>query len=444
MTRASGRQTPAEVELKRRLRKRLLKTVDLATISVPTAPDEGGRREGRRHPENAQDVLRQAIVGQLGQEREFELTAPARERLIQELTNELIGYGPIATLMEDTTISEIMINGPSSVFIERSGRIEHSAVTYRDEEHLLFCIERMLDPLGLSINESEPFADASLPDGSRLNVIIAPLSLNGPIVTIRKQLASFKTEDLVSFGSLTPEVADFLKDCVKAHVNIVVSGGTSTGKTTLVTALSAHIAPDERVITIENVAEIQLVHTDHWLRLVARPPNVEGRGEITVRQLVKNALRMRPDRIILGEARGSEALDTIQAMHTGHEGFFTVLHANSPQAALERLETLMLMSEVELPPHACRMQIASAIELLIHMSRYPDGTRRISKVSQVTGVTDQGFLVEDLFTFEIRQLTPDGRILGGLQPTGKLPKFTEKFATHNITSGFGANKGAAS
>lgn len=426
MSRTNGQDLAGWIELKHRLYKRVLNTVDLDAITAPAGD------QGLRMSDHAQDKLRQVIVSQLAQEHDLRLTPAARQRLIQELTTELIGYGPIAPLMADSTISEIMVNGPSSIFIERGGRIERYAAAFRNEEHLLFCIERMLDPVGLSINESEPFADASLPDGSRLNVIIPPLSLNGPIITIRKQLANFQVEDLVALGMMSGQVADFLKSCVKACVNIVLSGGTSTGKTTLVTSLSAAIAPEERVITIESVPELQLAHTVHWLRLISRPPNPEGRGEITVRQLVKNALRMRPDRIILGEARGAEALDMIQAMHTGHEGFFTVLHANSPQAALERLETLMLMSEVELPPHACRMQIASAIELVIHVSRFPDGTRRISKISQVAGTTDQGFVVEDLFTFEIHKLTPEGHILGGLKATGIQPKFLEKFETHNI------------
>lgn len=427
MARANAQQDTAWMALKQRLRTRLLTLIDLDALTTPAAG-----AQGRRVQETAQEKLRATIVGELAKEPNGALTAPAKERLIQQLTDELIGFGPIMHLMDDNTISEIMVNGPSSVFVERDGRIDRTDVTFRDEDHLLFCIERILEPLGITVTESEPFADASLADGSRMNVTLPPLSLNGPILTIRKQLVSFTMTHLVSLGSVTAEVAEFLGQCVKAHVNIVIAGGTSSGKTTLVTALSSYIAPDERVITIENVAELQLAHREHWLRLVSRPANVEGRGEITVRQLVRNALRMRPDRIILGEARGPEALDVIQAMHTGHEGFITVLHANAPQAALERLEMLMLMSEVELPLAACRRQVASAVELLIHVSRFPDGSRRIAKISQVAGMADQGFLVEDLFTFVMQQTGADGRITGQLEPTGCQPTFLQKFETHNL------------
>jgi len=427
MSRLNGDKHAAWLELKCRLRNRLLTRVDLEAITTPAETAQSLRMQHA-----AQEHVRRVVLEGLAHERDVKLTAPARERMIAELTNELMGYGPIAPLLQDTTVTEIMVNGPSSVFVERAGRVEPTKITFRNEEHLRFCIERMLDPLGLSVNESEPFVDASLSDGSRLNIVIPPLALDGPIVTIRKQLIPFTLEKLVTFHALTDEVAEFLKACVQARVNILISGGTSTGKTTLGMVLSAFIGPEERVMTIENVPELQLVHTDHWLRLVARPPNIEGRGEITVRQLVKNALRMRPDRIILGEARGAEALDMIQAMHTGHEGFFTLIHGNAPEAALERLETLMLMSDVALSPRACRQQIASAIELIVHLSRCPDGSRRVTHIAQVAGVTEQGFLLEELATFHVEPSTTPEVFTGQLRPTGCRPKFLDKLTTHQV------------
>jgi pilus assembly protein CpaF len=386
----------------------------------------------QHHEDRVQRRLRHLVLRELGQERDTKLALNDQEVLIQELTSELIGFGPIGQFMEDDTVSEVMINGPDTVFVERLGCIEPTGVTFRDREHLLYCIERMLDPVGAAVNESEPCANALLPDGSRLNVIIPPLALNGPIVTIRKQLMSLTMDELVALGTMTRDVADVLTACVRAHVNIIISGGTSTGKTTLVTALSSNFSPDERVITIENIAELQLAHADHWVRLVARHPNIEGRGAVEIRDLVRNALRMRPDRVVLGEASGAEALDMIQAMHIGHEGFITVMHANSPEAAMERLETLMLMSGVELPPHACRAQIASAIELVVHLERFPDGVRRVSKLSEVTGLHDQGIATETLMAFHVEERTPDGLLVGTQRWSGRTPTFLKKFNTYDV------------
>ena len=353
-----------------------------------------------------------------------------QEQLIGEVIDEMIGLGPLDGLLADPTISEIMVNGPHEIFVEREGCVEHEAAAFRDAEHLMSVIERLLGNLNLSVNEASPICDASLPDGTRINVIIPPLVLNGPVLTIRRKLRDWTVEQYVERGALSPPVAQFLEACVRAKVNMIISGGTSTGKTTLVSILSTFIPREERIITIENVPELELSNRRHWIRLVAKSANVEGRGEIPLRALVKNALRMRPDRIILGEARGEEALDVVQAMHTGHDGFLTVLHANNPRAALERLETLMLMSGLELPPQACRAQIASAADLVVHLTRFADGQRGISSITQVLGASSEGFHLEDLFTFELQEPATVGH--GVLRYTGVRPKFLQKFQLNHV------------
>ena len=376
--------------------------------------------------------LQLALNASRGEPQIQALTTQEQEQLVTELTNELSASGPLEPLLCDETITEIMVNGPHQVYVERQGRLERTDVQFRDVNHLMSIIERLLDAAGVSVTETEPYADASLPDGTRLNIVIPPLVLNGPTMTIRKKMRQWTMEDFVSLESLSPEAAAFLVACVKARVNFVISGGTSTGKTTLVSILSNYIPQDERVITIENVAELELPNREHWIRLVAKSPNAEGKGEIPLRTLVRNALRMRPDRIILGEARAGEALDVIQAMHTGHEGVMTVLHANSPQAAMERLETLMLMSGLDLPPQACRTQIASAVDAIIHVTRYADGTRRIASIAQVVGGTSAGFELEELFTFEAKGFRDDGALEGTLRYTGARPKFLKKFRLNNV------------
>ena len=293
-------------------------------------------------------------------------------------------------------------------------------------------IERMLGSVHLSVNESSPLCDASLPDGSRINVIIPPLALNGPVVTIRRKGRDWTMRDYMATGALSDQAAEFLEGCVKAKVNLVISGGTSTGKTTLVTILASCIPAHHRIITIESVAELSLVGRQHWVRLVSKAPNAEGHGEMPLRTLVKNALRMRPDRIILGEARGGEALDVVQAMHSGHDGFITVLHANSTRAALERLETLMLMSGLDLPPAACRMQIASAVDVVVHVGRFADGSRRVAAITQVLGSSQEGFQMEDLFALDAEGFSEDGRLRGTCRYTGVRPKCLAKFRLNNV------------
>lgn len=351
----------------------------------------------------------------------------------KEVLDEVLDRGPIGLLLKDRTVSEIMINGPEKVYVERDGHIQLTDIRFKNTDHLFQTIERLLDNVGKIVTESEPFVDARLPDGSRVNVIIPPLSLDGPVVTIRRTLSQFSLNDLVNLNTLSEEAANFLINCVKAKVNIVISGGTTTGKTTLLDTISQYIPQEERVITIEPTAELKLKR-EHLVRLEAKPPNVEGKGEITIRDLVKNALRMRPDRIILGEARGGEALDMIQAMHTGHEGFITVIHANSPSDALERLQTLMMISGVDIPFYACRAQIASAIDLLIQLTRFPDGTRKISEITQVEGTDNMDrFITEQLFIFEIEGTSPEGKITGRMNTTGIAPRFMDKFKKYNIT-----------
>ncbi len=364
--------------------------------------------------------------------RGVRISGDDERRLVQEVIDDVVGLGPLDPLMADPTVTEIMVNGPHEIFVERAGHLERVEARFRDVHHLMMVIERMLSAVGLTVNESEPLCDASLPDGARINVIIPPLILNGPTLTIRTKSRTWTMDDYVKVGGLSVEGAEFLKACVRAKVNMVISGGTSTGKTTLVSILSNEIPQAERIITIENVAELELPGRDHWIRLVGKSANLEGRGEIPLRTLVRNALRMRPDRIILGEARGGEALDVVQAMHSGHDGVMTVLHANTPRAALERLETLMLMSGLDLPPAACRTQIASAVDLVVHIGRFADGSRHVAAITQVLGVSQEGFELEDLFVFEGQGYTTDGQLRGAYRYTGAKPKCLAKFHLSNV------------
>ena len=349
-----------------------------------------------------------------------------RMRIADELFDEIMGYGPITPLLSDPEISEIMVNGPDNVYVERNGKIELTGVFFRDEAHVMNIIDRIVSPLGRRIDESMPMVDARLPDGSRVNAIIPPLSLIGPVITIRKFSADPLTmEDLIRFNTLTPEMAQFLEACVKSRLNIVVSGGTGSGKTTTLNVLSSFISPSERIITIEDAAELQL-HQPHVVTLESRPPNIEGKGAITIRDLVRNALRMRPDRIIVGEVRSGEALDMLQAMNTGHDGSLTTGHANSPRDMLSRLETMVLMAGMGLPVRAIREQIASAIDLIIHQSRLRDGSRRITHITEVQNMEGDVIVLQDLFYFKQTGVDEDGRVLGEFRSTGMRPKFIDR------------------
>ena len=373
----------------------------------------------------------QLLFDQVIEQEGIVLTRAERQRLFEEVYADIRGYGPIEPFLRDDTVTEVMINGPRAVYVEQYGKIRKTDVVFDDDEHVMRIIDRIVSPLGRHIDESSPMVDARLPDGSRVNAIIPPLCLTGPTVTIRK---FFKTpltvDDLIRFGSLTPELAEFLKACVKARLNIIVSGGTGSGKTTLLNILSGFIPSDERIVTIEDAAELQL-RQEHVVRLESRPPNIEGKGAVRIRDLVINALRMRPDRVVVGECRGAEALDMLQAMNTGHDGSLTTGHANSPRDMLARLETMVLMAGMDLPLRAIREQIASAMDLIVHQARLRDGSRRTVSVTEVQGMEGDVIVLQDIFTFE--QLGEEaGKILGRIRPTGMRPKFMTKLEEAGI------------
>ncbi|OGO60456.1 MAG: type II secretion system protein E [Chloroflexi bacterium RBG_19FT_COMBO_49_13] len=358
-------------------------------------------------------------------------TRAVRSRLLDWVISDILGFGPLEPLLQESTITEVMVNGFDNVYIERHGKVEKTRVTFENEAHLMRIIDRIVAPLGRRVDESSPMVDARLPNGYRVNVIIPPLSLIGPMLTIRKFAQTpFTSQDLVANGTLTTALVNFMRACVEARVNLVISGGTGSGKTTLLNVVSAFIPSNERIITIEDIAELQLKQV-HVGRLEKRPSNVEGKGEVTIRQLVINSLRMRPDRIIVGEARGGEALDMLQAMNTGHDGSMTTIHSNSPRDTLRRIETMVLMAGLELPLRAIREQVSSAIELIVHMERMRDGTRKVVHVAEVQGMEGDTILMQDLFLFD-QTGVQNGRVIGSLKSTGLRPKFAEKFAINNI------------
>lgn len=359
------------------------------------------------------------------------LTRVERSRLFEAIAAEILGFGPIEPLLNDDSVSEVMVNGPRQVYVERNGRLEMTDVTFQDDDHVMRVIDRIVSPLGRRIDESSPMVDARLPDGSRINAIIPPISLVGPVLTIRKFAKDpLTTEDLVRFGTMSPEMVVFLDACVRARLNVVVSGGTGSGKTTTLNLLSSFIPDDERIVTIENAAELQL-RQDHVVTLESRPPNIEGRGEVSIRDLVINSLRMRPERVVVGECRGGEALDMLQAMNTGHDGSMTTAHSNGPRDTLSRLETMVLMAGAELPVRAIREQIASAVDLIVHQSRMKDGSRKITAVTEVQGMEGDVIVLQDIFSYEQTGIE-NGKIVGRLKPTGIRPKFVNRFEQHGI------------
>ncbi len=373
----------------------------------------------------------EAIVDRVVRTNGFAVTADERVRLIDEMVGEIAGLGPLEPLLADDTITEVMVNGPENIYIERGGKIQKVPRAFLNDEHVLRIIDRIVTPIGRRIDQSSPRVDARLPDGSRVNAIIPPLSLVGPTITIRKFSAHpFTVEDLVSFGTASAEMFDFLRACVEARLNIFVSGGTGSGKTTTLNVISSFIPEEERIITIEDAAELQL-RQEHLVTLESRPPNLEGQGEITIRDLLRNALHMRPDRIIVGECRSGEALDMIQAMTVGQEGSLSTGHANSPPDMLRRLETMVLMSGYELPLRSIREQIASAVDLIVHTARLKDGTRKIINITEVYGIEDDEILTQDIFVFDQTGIV-DGKIQGVLKPTGIRPTFMAKFKSRGI------------
>ncbi len=382
---------------------------------------------------NAEEVRRtvEDTFNRVLEQEQIVLTRVERLRLFEAIAAEILGYGPIETLLKDDTVSEVMVNGPRQIYVERRGKLELSDVQFQDDDHVMRIIDRIVSPLGRRIDESSPTVDARLPDGSRINAVIPPISLVGPVLTIRKFSKDPLTiDDLVRFGTVTPEMVSFLKACVESRLNVVVSGGTGSGKTTTLNVLSSFIPEDERIITIENAAELQL-RQEHVVTLESRPPNIEGKGEVTIRDLVINSLRMRPERIVVGECRGGEALDMLQAMNTGHDGSMTTAHANTPRDTLSRLETMCLMAGIDLPVRAIREQIAAAVDVIVQQSRMKDGSRRITAVTEVQGMEGDVIVLQDIFIFEQTGIE-NGKIIGRMKPTGIRPKFIEKFEVANI------------
>jgi pilus assembly protein CpaF len=361
------------------------------------------------------------------------LTGAERQQLVQAVTDDVLGYGPIDPLLRDGSITEVMVNGPNRVYVERSGRLVMTDVKFVDETHLRRIIDKIVSQVGRRVDEANPMVDARLPDGSRVNVIVHPLSIGGPFMTIRKfAVDPYKVEDLINFGTWTPQTAHFINLCVRGRLNIVVSGGTGTGKTTLLNVVSSFIPDDERIVTVEDAKELQL-HQDHVLPLEARPPNIEGKGQVAIRDLVRNALRMRPDRIVVGEVRGGEALDMLQAMNTGHDGSITTVHSNSPRDTLSRIETMTLMAGMDLPVRVIREQMASALDLIVHLQRLRDGTRRVVQVSEVMGMEGDVVVLQDIYSFDFGAgIDEDGKFLGGLKSNGIRPSFSERLADYGI------------
>ncbi|MEP7188869.1 MAG: CpaF family protein [Roseiflexaceae bacterium] len=360
------------------------------------------------------------------------LTRTERARMFESIAADILGFGPLEILLNDTEISEIMVNGPRNIYVERKGKLTKSDVVFNNDEHVMRVIDRIISPLGRRCDESSPMVDARLPDGSRVNAVIRPISLVGPCLSIRKfKKEGITVEDMIRFGTLSREMAEFLSAAVRARLNIVVSGGTGSGKTTTLNALSSFIPEDERIITVENAAELQL-RQDHVVTLESRPPNVEGKGEISIRDLVINCLRMRPERIVVGECRGGEALEMLQAMNTGHDGSMTTLHANTPRDAIARIETMVLMAGMDLPVRAIREQIAAAVNVIVQQSRLKDGSRKITNITEVQGMEGDVVVLQDVFLFEQTGLDERGKIIGQLRPTGIRPKFVEAFESQNI------------
>ncbi len=358
-----------------------------------------------------------------------------RKQIFNEILDEMTGFGPIQPLLDDPEVSEVMVNGPKKIFVERSGKVTKSGITFDDDDHVDRIIDRIISPLGRRVDADSPTVDARLPDGSRVNAVIRPVAIDGPCITIRKfKKDKLTVEQLVAFGSLTQNMGDFIRACVLAHLNIVVSGGTGSGKTTLLNVLSSFIQENERIITIEDAAELQL-QQDHVLRMETKVANVDGRGAVTIRDLVKNSLRMRPDRIIVGECRGGETLDMLQAMNTGHDGSLTTLHANTPRDALSRMETMVLMSGMDLPLKVVRQQIASAVDLIIQQTRLKDGARKVTAITEVVGMEGETVVLTDIFKFEQTGVGPNGKVLGELKPTGIRPIFGPKLDASGIKLG---------
>jgi pilus assembly protein CpaF len=402
-------------EIKTAVHQELIKRLDLEKISM-------------MHENRASQQQLFVVIHQLIGEQNIPLSATERDRLAQEVLDEVFGLGPLEPLLQDPTVNDILVNTYNSVYVERRGILEKTSIVFKDDRHLMHIIDKIVSAVGRRVDESSPMVDARLKDGSRINVVIPPLAVDGPILSIRKFGAiPLTAEDLLRNKALTPPMLEILKGAVQARMNIIVSGGTGSGKTTLLNVLSGYISDRERIVTIEDSAELQMKQ-DHVVRLECRPPNVEGHGGVRQRELVMNALRMRPDRIVLGEVRGEECLDMLQAMNTGHDGSVTTIHANTPRDALARMETLAMMSSVRLPEKAIRAQIASAVHLIIQIARMSDGSRRVTHITELTGAFSDVISMQDIFVFEKEGLGPDGKVKGRFRATGIVPKFADKLS----------------
>ena len=405
-------------ELKRELHRKLIERLDLEALELVTDERQVAMQ------------IRQAVAELLRNET-TPLSQNEREEMVDQVVYEVIGLGPIEPLFRDKTISDILVNGPRDIYVERRGKLQRVLTSFRNDAHLLAVIDRIVSRVGRRVDESSPMVDARLPDGSRVNAIIGPLAVDGPVLSIRRFGANLNPQRLVELGAFTDEMLYLLSGCVKARLNILVSGGTGSGKTTLLNALSSFIPSSERVITIEDAAELRL-QQEHVVRLETRPPNAEGRGEVAMRDLVKNALRMRPDRIIIGETRGAEALDMLQAMNTGHEGSLTTVHANTPRDALSRLETMILFAGTNLPDRAMREQISSALDVIVQVSRLSDGTRRVMSVTEVTGTEGDMIQLQEIYRFRRAGITTEGMVAGQFEATGVRPRFADRLTLAGI------------
>src|SRR2546422_6486102 len=415
---SNGNGQPTLQEMKSRLHRALINRMDLTKLTS-LQPDQVHAEVSRL----AESVLAQEAMP---------LSAAERERLVNDVQHELFGLGPLEPLLADPTISDILVNSHDTIYIERRGKIEATNVTFKDDEHLMRVIERIVSSVGRRIDESSPMVDARLRDGSRVNAIIPELSIDGPVLSIRRFGAvPLRMDSLIENKALTRDIADMLEMCVNARLNVLISGGTGAGKTTLLNALSAYIPADNRIVTIEDSAELQL-QQPHVVRLETRPPNIEGKGEVTQRDLVRNSLRMRPDRIVIGEVRGGEAIDMLQAMNTGHDGSLTTIHANTPRDALSRLETMIQMTGMRLSDRAMRQQIASALDLVLQVARLSDGTRRLTAISEITGMEGETITIQEIFLFERTGIDSQGQVIGRFRPTGIRPRFADRLKASGL------------
>lgn len=413
------------VKRRRDLDELAYEVLQIVIDQLPPTKEADDISEQKKTQEKINDIISNIIF-----EQKRHLSYADKQKVNQSVMNEVYQFGPISDLLNDDTITEIMVNGPLDIFVERKGKIIKTENEFRNDKHVMHIIDKIISPLGRRVDESSPLVDARLPDGSRVNIIIPPLAVKGPSITIRKfSKDPLTTNDLITFGALNGDIAEFLRLCVKGRINVLVSGGTGSGKTTLLNVLSSYIPEDERIVTIEDAAEVQLQQA-HVVTLESRPANIEGNGRITIRDLVVNSLRMRPDRIIVGEVRGGEALDMLQAMNTGHDGSLTTIHANSPRDSLSRLETMVMMSGVELPSRAIREQVASAIDLIIQVERMVDGSRKVTKISEIIGLEGEVVTLQDIFLFHQMGFDEHGNVKGKHKATGIMPGFMEKIKAH--------------